>query len=54
MSDSYPILWPSAEDKSRYYDNQMNTGLAAMEEPLVGTDSPAIKKPGHFFSFVNG
>jgi hypothetical protein len=33
------------EDGVRYYENQMNTGLTAMEESFSGTDSPAIKNP---------
>jgi|GEM_PF-5858448 len=38
------------EDGVRYYENQMNTGLTAMEESLIGTDSPAIKTRSFFSS----
>ena len=53
MLDSWLVHGPGAEDKSCYYENQMNTGLTAKEESRAGTDSPAIKNPV-VFSFVNG
>jgi len=43
--DSFPFQWREAEDKCCYYENQMNTGLTAIEESFSGTDSPAMKDP---------
>ena len=41
-------------DISRYYDNQMNTGLTAKEESSVGTDSPGDNGPVIVFVRKNG
>jgi hypothetical protein len=49
MSDDPPTLWLTP-GKSRYYDNQMNTGLTAIEETLFGTDPPAMMSPVIFRS----